>query len=140
MPTAELSSGAFFVHGHDVHGRSVLTVRNGRHLTSTTWYDKPRLYATCVWLVEQAAAAVVVAVAVVAVVILYVARYVVSVRAHCCCRHQAIHQSRDATGRFVLLVDLRGFAMRNFDPYLVEHAFTIIFKHYPDAMAACYLL
>ena len=53
---------------------------------------------------------------------------------------QAIHQSRDATGRFILLVDLRGFAMRNFDPYLVEHAFTIIFKHYPDAMAACYLL
>ena len=52
---AELSSGALYVHGHDVHGRSVLTMRNGRHLTSTTWYDKPRLYATCVWLVEQAA-------------------------------------------------------------------------------------
>ena len=51
----------------------------------------------------------------------------------------ALYESRDATQRFTLLVDLRGFERKNFDQFFIAKAFTTIFKHYPNRMHRCLL-
>lgn len=51
---------------------------------------------------------------------------------------QALYESRH-NRQFVLLCNLRGFGMRNFDQYLIGRAFRIIFHNYPKTMHACLL-
>ena len=51
----------------------------------------------------------------------------------------ALYESRDATQRFTLLVDLRGFERKNFDQFFIAKAITTIFTHYPNRMHRCLL-
>ena len=55
-------------------------------------------------------------------------------------RWQALYESASAGKQLVLLIDLGGFGMRNFDKFFVEHAFRYLLSHHPQRMGLCLMI
>ena len=48
-------------------------------------------------------------------------------------RWQALYESASPGKQLVLLIDLGGFGMRNFDKFFIEHAFRHLLSNHPQA-------
>ena len=53
---------------------------------------------------------------------------------------QALYESASPNKQLVLLIDLRGFGMRNFDKFFIEHAFRHLLANHPQRMGLCLML